>query len=86
MQMSKGSFIRAFSKGTDRQQLELFSLKIHFRSKTEILRKKTDSYLQPNGMKITLSFGYIPFRMKSLHCPGWLKKELMFPQQHIYVK
>uniref|UniRef100_A0A915KLI3 Uncharacterized protein n=1 Tax=Romanomermis culicivorax TaxID=13658 RepID=A0A915KLI3_ROMCU len=50
--------------GTDCQQVETSSLKIHFRSEmiTTILRKTTDGNLptEPNGTKICLSFGNVP--------------------------
>uniref|UniRef100_A0A915K5C5 Uncharacterized protein n=1 Tax=Romanomermis culicivorax TaxID=13658 RepID=A0A915K5C5_ROMCU len=48
--------------GTDRQQLETFSLKIDFRLEriSAILRKTTDGYLELNDVKISLLFGYVP--------------------------
>uniref|UniRef100_A0A915JQB8 BTB domain-containing protein n=1 Tax=Romanomermis culicivorax TaxID=13658 RepID=A0A915JQB8_ROMCU len=46
----------------DRQQLETFSVVIHFRTErlTAILRKMTDGNFEPNRTKIFLSFDYVP--------------------------
>uniref|UniRef100_A0A915JDL6 CFA20 domain-containing protein n=1 Tax=Romanomermis culicivorax TaxID=13658 RepID=A0A915JDL6_ROMCU len=59
---SEGPFILAFSDGTDRQRLETFSLKIHFRSErtTAILRKTTDGKVQPNRTETSVPFAYVP--------------------------
>uniref|UniRef100_A0A915I2V2 Uncharacterized protein n=1 Tax=Romanomermis culicivorax TaxID=13658 RepID=A0A915I2V2_ROMCU len=45
----------------DRQQVETLNLKIHFRSErtSAISWKTTDGNLQPNGTKISLSFGNV---------------------------
>uniref|UniRef100_A0A915J9A2 Helicase ATP-binding domain-containing protein n=1 Tax=Romanomermis culicivorax TaxID=13658 RepID=A0A915J9A2_ROMCU len=54
--------IKGGLSGTDRQQLERFSLKIHFRSEgtTAILRITTDGNVQPNRTETSVPFGYVP--------------------------
>uniref|UniRef100_A0A915HTG2 Uncharacterized protein n=1 Tax=Romanomermis culicivorax TaxID=13658 RepID=A0A915HTG2_ROMCU len=56
-------YLRFRRNGRNREQLETFGLKI-IRSEriTAIFWKTTDSNFQPNGTKIFLSFGYVPFR------------------------
>uniref|UniRef100_A0A915IMR8 Uncharacterized protein n=1 Tax=Romanomermis culicivorax TaxID=13658 RepID=A0A915IMR8_ROMCU len=65
--------------GTDRQQLETFGLKIHFRSEriAAILWRTTGGNPQPNGTKIHPSFDCVPFHTKThdkflYHCERML--------------